>query len=83
MKFKKKSDAPLKKMARHGMRGYPAATVAYYGPDDTRATKVAVGIVPAEGAEVTTLERWFSLTGDVRTDPGIEAASFASCASMA
>jgi hypothetical protein len=34
----------LTKKARRGMRGYPLGTVAYYGPDDRRATKVAVGI---------------------------------------
>jgi len=26
------------------MRGYPLGTVAYYGPDDRRATKVIAGI---------------------------------------
>jgi len=36
------------------------ATVALYGPNDTRATKHTVGIVPAEGGEVTDLRRWFS-----------------------
>ena len=69
MKFKRQS--PLKKKARRGFRGYPVATVAFYGPDDRRATKVAVGIVGAEGAEPSTLERWFSADTDVRTDPAI------------
>src|SRR5437016_2772647 len=35
---------------KRGLRGYPVATVALYGPDDTRATKLTVGIVPAEDA---------------------------------
>lgn len=47
------------------------ATVAFYGPDDQRATKVAVGIVPAEGAEADPLQRWFSGHEDARADPGI------------
>ena len=34
-----------------GFCGYPVATVAFYGPDDTRATKVSVGIVAHEGAD--------------------------------
>jgi len=38
----------LRKRAKRGLRGYAVATVALYGPDDTRATKLAVGIVPAE-----------------------------------
>ena len=69
MKFKHQS--PLKKKVRRGFRGYPVATVAFYGPDDRRATKVAVGIVAAEGAEPSALERWFSTESDVRTDPAI------------
>ena len=35
-------------MSRRGFRGYPIATIALYGPDDCTATKLAVGIVPAE-----------------------------------
>ena len=36
----------LRKKARKGMRGWPAATIAFYGPDLVRASKVAVGILP-------------------------------------
>jgi hypothetical protein len=67
VKFKRHS--PLKKRVRRGFRGYPVATVAFYGPDDRRATKVAVGIVAAEGGEPSALGRWFSDDTDVRTDP--------------
>jgi hypothetical protein len=69
MKFKRQS--ALKKKARRGFRGYPVATLAFYGPDDRHATKVAVGIVAAEGAEPSALERWFSTDTDVRTDSAI------------
>ena len=58
----------LDKRAKKGFRGYPVATVALYGPDDTLATKLAVGIVPAENAEVTDLQRWFSEGSDIRND---------------
>jgi hypothetical protein len=71
VKIKGRSQTPLKKKARRGFRGYPVATVAFYGPDNTRATKVAVGIVPGEGAEAEEMERWFAQEGDVRTDPEI------------
>ena len=47
----------LRKRAKRGFRGYPIATVALYGPDDTRATELTVGIVPAEDAEATDLRR--------------------------
>ena len=61
----------LAKRAKKGFRGWPLATVALYGPDDTVATKLTVGIVPAEDAEVTDLRRWLSkdqpdIRGDIR-----------------
>ena len=37
----------LRKKARKGMRGWPAATIAFYGPDLDRA-KSPVGIVRDE-----------------------------------
>jgi hypothetical protein len=62
---------PLEKRSRRGFRGYPVATVAFYGPDDRRATKVAVGIVRTEGGEADPLERWSSAEMDVRSDVAI------------
>ncbi len=44
------------------------ATVAYYGPDDNVATKVAVGIIPGEDQEPIAMERWSSEGGDLRRD---------------
>lgn len=61
----------LGKKAKRGFRGWPVATVAFYGPDDTVATKLAVGIVPSEDADVADLKTWFSEQGDVRNDAGI------------
>jgi len=63
----RKSKYTLEKQARRGFHGYPVATIAYYGPDDRRASKVVVGIVLSEkDKEDALLERWFSETGDVR-----------------
>jgi hypothetical protein len=45
--------------------------VAFYGPDDTRASNAAVGIANAECEESAAMERWFSEEGDVRKDPAI------------
>jgi len=72
VRFKHRSDSPLKKKARRGFRGFPAATIAFYGPDDRRASKVAIGIVVAEGADPV-MERLFAEDGDARTDPAIGA----------
>ncbi len=62
----------IHKKARRGFRGYPLGTVAYYGPDDKRASKVAVGIVVDDDGDPVELERWFSDDADVRGDLGIQ-----------
>ena len=61
----------LRKKARKGMRVWPAATIAFYGPNLSQATKVAVGIVPSENAEVSEMRDWKVDRGDIRVDPGI------------
>ena len=64
----------LSKRSNKGFRGYPIGTIAFYGPDDRRASKVAVGVVPREGAGATDLERWFSDHADVRDDASVVSA---------
>ena len=61
----------LGKKARKGMRGWPIATISFYGPNLSQATKVTVGIVPSENAEVEELRDWKVNRGDIRRDPGI------------
>ena len=51
---------------------FPLATIAFYGPDNQHATKVAVGIITKENSEPEFLERWYSEDSDVRIDPGIQ-----------
>ena len=52
--------------------GYPIATIGYYGPNDTFASKVAVGIIASEyRREPVALKRWFSDENDVRTNAEI------------
>lgn len=58
----------LRKKAKQGFRGYPIATIACYGPDDKRASKVSVGIILAEGGEAAALKRWFNEISDIRMD---------------
>ena len=71
MSAKRRVRSTLKRKARRGYRGHPIATVAYYGPDDKVATKVAVGIIMHKDGEADPLERWFSEGVDVRLDPSI------------
>ncbi len=49
---------------RPGFRGYPVAVIAFYGPDDKLATKVAVSVFLRDSNDPDLLERWFS-KGDV------------------
>ena len=66
----KRSKHPFEKKPIEGFRGYPVGTVAYYGPDNTKATKVVAGIVMAENnEEPTIMKKWFSFQDkDVRRD---------------
>jgi hypothetical protein len=61
----------LRKRVKSGFVGYPVATIAYYGSNDQTATKVAVGIIAAEGGEADVLERWYSESEDVRVSPQV------------
>ena len=55
----------LRKKAKDGNRGYPRATLAFYGPDDRKATKAVLGIFLKEGDEAT-IHRYFNEDRDVR-----------------
>src|SRR5262245_21651387 len=69
----KRPPTPLEKEARKGFRGYPLATIAYYGPNDKRASKVAVAIIEDENRSPASLERWFA-EKDARFDRAIHKA---------
>ncbi len=54
---------------------YPLGTIAFYGPDNQRATKLVAAVFKKPGAkEPDDLHRWITHTGDVRQDPVISAA---------
>ena len=59
----------LSKKAKKGMRGWPVATIAFYGPNSSRATKVVVGI--ARSIEVDETRTWKVDRGDIRANPEI------------
>lgn len=62
---------PIRRASRRPFKGYPVATVAFYGPDNQTATKVAVGIVVTQGGEAVDLRRWTTDGQDVRIDASI------------
>ncbi len=71
MRFKLKIKNRILKRTQRGFRGYPVGTVAYYGPDNRKATKVAVGIIASEGADVGEMKQWFTEAKDARLDEHI------------
>jgi len=60
----------LTKRVRKGQKGYPVATVAFYGPDNTRASKVVCSIIEHEGADPEPMRKWFT-EGEARTSEQI------------
>jgi hypothetical protein len=50
----------LTKKIRKGEKGYPIATIAFYGPNIDIATKVVCAIINHDGAEPEPIEKWFS-----------------------
>jgi len=58
----------LLKKARKGFRGYPVATVAHYGPDADRASKVVVSILTQPDEEASVMKKWYSEISDIRFD---------------
>jgi hypothetical protein len=58
----------LDKKIKMGFRGYPVGTIAFYGPDDQHASKIAVAVIIAPDSEPIALRRWFAGSGDVRKD---------------
>ena len=61
----------LEKRAKQGFRGYPVATVIFYGPTADRASKVAVAAFHSASKEPDALERYFTQDTDARFDPEI------------
>ena len=61
----------LRKKAKKGLRGWPLATIAFYGPNLSQATKAVVGIIPLEKAEAEEMRDWHVLRGDIREDVSI------------
>ena len=59
----------LRRATRQGHRGFPVGTVAFYGPDDQRASKVVLGIIHYDGDPQ--LHKWTSPTGDLRRDTAV------------
>ncbi len=50
----------ITKKVRKGNKGHPIATVAFYGPTNSVATKLVCGIIKSENADAEPMKKWFS-----------------------
>jgi hypothetical protein len=53
-------------------KGAPIATIAFYGPNDQRASKVAVAVLTENADKVLALRRWVSGKIDVRNNEKVQ-----------
>lgn len=60
-------------LSRPSRPRYPLASIAAYGPDNRRATKLVVGIVRRAGQDPRLMRTWTTNTTDVREDPSVAA----------
>ena len=54
----------LRRFVNRGDQGHPIATLAFYGPDDKKASKAVLGIFACKGAEPQ-LHKWFGESPEV------------------
>lgn len=64
----KRARERYRKRLKQGNRGFPVATVAFYGPDDQRATKVVLSLITNQDGAVAEMERWHTDGIDARLD---------------
>lgn len=50
----------ITKKATKGIKGYPIATIAFYGPTNSVATKLVCGIINEENGDAEPMKKWFS-----------------------
>ncbi len=50
----------ISKRARKGHKGYPVATIAFYGPTNKIASKLVCSIIENEGSEPEPMKKWLS-----------------------
>lgn len=58
---------------KQGFHGYPVITVAFYGPNDQRASKVVASFVRREGDDIEIMKKWYCEADDARSNSRIKA----------
>ncbi len=55
----------LTKRGRKGDKGYPIATISFYGPTNLSASKVVCAVIAYDGADAEPMKKWYSIS-DIR-----------------
>ncbi|MCP4321654.1 MAG: hypothetical protein GY787_07340 [Alteromonadales bacterium] len=55
----------LTKRVRKGNKGYPIATISFYGPNNLTASKLVCAVIAFDGADAEPMKKWFSIS-DIR-----------------
>lgn len=55
----------LAKRIRKGNKGYPIASIAFYGETNLYASKMVCAVITHDGADAEPMKKWFS-TSDIR-----------------
>ncbi|MBV9511884.1 MAG: hypothetical protein JO303_16550 [Caulobacteraceae bacterium] len=80
MPLRRETGKWLRKKAKAGVGAYPVGTIAFYGPDDRRATKIVAAVMLEADQEPKELRRWFAKSddGDLRRNQEVleEASAF-------
>lgn len=73
MKLSDRSRKWLAKKMKRGIVGYPAGTLAFYGPDDRTASKAVASIVLDGEGGAGEMRKWFADpgAGDLRTHAAV------------
>jgi len=67
-----KAKKRILKKVKMGFQGYPQISITYYGASKALATKVIVGFVMEENAQM--MEETFTTTDDIREDDAVQSA---------
>ena len=63
----------LSKKIKKGMRGHPIATIAFYGPDNKKATKVVCSIFQHAEADPEPVKKWFTESNAMQSEEILKA----------
>lgn len=58
----------LLKKTRKGDKGYPIATIALYGPNNTHSSKIVCAIIASEESEPEPVKKWYTKSDAMKSE---------------